>query len=95
LVDIDTVRYSVPYRHVRETVEVVVKEQEVEIWLRGTCIANHPRCREPHTLVRNPAHFEGLFRRMAKPAPAPAGPPADPLCRPLSIYAELVEGGIS
>ena len=72
-VDIDTIRYSVPYRHVRETVEAVVQEEEVEIWLRGTCIAKHARCREPHALVRNPAHFEGLFRRVAgTPASAPS-----------------------
>ena len=83
-----------PYRHVRETVEAVVKEEEVEIWLRGTCIAKHARCSEPHALVRNPAHFEGLFRRMADTqAPGPVSPAADPVCRPLSIYAEVVEGG--
>ena len=93
-VDIDTIRYSVPYRHVRETVEVVVKEEEVEIWLRGTCIAKHARCHEPHALVRNPAHFEGLFRRVAgAQVPVPSPPAANPVCRPLSIYAELVEGG--
>jgi transposase len=93
-VDIDTIRYSVPYRHVRETVEVVLKEAEVEIWLRGICIAKHSRGHEPHALVRNPAHFEGLFRRMAgaqTPTPSPLA--ANPVCRPLSIYAELVEGG--
>ena len=73
---------------------MVVKEEEVEIWLRGTCIAKHARCHEPHALVRNPAHFEGLFRRMAgTPVPAPSPPAANPVCRPLSIYAELVEGG--
>jgi transposase len=93
-VDIDTIRYSVPYRHVRETVEAVVKEEEVEIWLRGICIAKHTRCHEPHALVRNPAHFEGLFRRVAgSNAPALSTPADDPVCRPLSIYAELVEGG--
>jgi len=93
-VDIDTIRYSVPYRHVRETVEAVVKEEEVEIWLRGTCVAKHARCREPRTLVRNPAHFEGLFRPIADTqAPAPSSPAANPVRRPLSIYAELVEGG--
>ena len=93
-VDIDTVRYSVPYRYVRETVEVVVEEKQVEISLRGTCIARHPRCDEPYALVRIPAHFEGLFRRPASaPTPAPEAGPADPVARPLSIYAELVEGG--
>jgi transposase len=93
-VDIDTVRYSVPYRHVRQIVEVVVQQEQVEIGLRGTCMARHRRCHEPHTLVRIPAHFEGLFRREEKtPAPASSEVPADPVCRPLSIYAELVEGG--
>ena len=93
-VDIDTIRYSVPYRHVREIVAAVVKEEEVEIWLRGTCIARHSRGHEPHALVRNPAHFEGLFRRVAgAQAPAPSPPAANPVCRPLSIYTELVEGG--
>ena len=92
-VDIDTIRYSVPYRHIRETVEAVVKEEEVEIWLRGICIAKHPRCREPHSLVRNPAHFDGLFRRMANTqVSASPAPSTSPVCRPLSIYAELVEG---
>jgi transposase len=93
-VDIDTIRYSVPYRHVRETVEVVVKEEEVEVWLRGSCIAKHSRSREPHALVRNPAHFEGLFRRgVDAQASAPSPPSTDPVHRPLSIYAELVDGG--
>ena len=93
-VDIDTIRYSVPYRHVRKTVEVVVKEENVEIWLCGICIAKHARCHEPHASVRNPAHFEGLFRRGASTqASATALPDANPVCRPLSIYAELVEGG--
>jgi transposase len=91
-VDVDTVRYSVPYRHVRETVEVVVGGDHVEIHLRGACIARHARSYEPHALVRIPAHFEGLFRRGA-PTPAPVEGPADEVARPLSIYAELVEGG--
>ena len=97
-VDVDTVRYSVPHRYVRETVEVVVGAQEVEIWLRGTCLARHHRCEEPRAWVRNPAHFEGLYRGSGTPATAPpATPPApaaapSPLARPLSVYAELVEG---
>lgn len=91
-VDVDTIRYSVPYRHVRETVEAVVKAEAVEIWLRGICIATHRRCHEPHTLVRVAAHFEGLYRPEAQ-APAASQDSASPVIRPLSIYAELVEGG--
>jgi transposase len=95
-VDIDTVRYSVPHRHVRETVEVVVGQERVEIWLRGRCIAAHVRCYEPFAWVRDPAHFEGLFRSEATP-PEPRPSSAQAWCsfpaRPLSHYAELVEGG--
>jgi transposase len=97
-VDVDTVRYSVPHRYVRETVEVVVGAQQVEIWLRGTCLARHRRCEEPRAWVRDPAHFEGLYRgpeSAAVPPPAVTGAAAtmpSPLARPLSVYAELVEG---
>lgn len=95
-VDVDTIRYSVPYRHVRETVEVVVQETEVEIWLRGARIATHRRCHEPHALVRIAAHFEGLYRPEAAVPAWVSTPPqnsSDPVIRPLSVYAELVEGG--
>jgi transposase len=93
-VDIDTIRYSAPHWHVRETVEVLVKQEQVEIYLRGRCIAQHVRSFEPHDWVRNPAHFEGLFRSetMAVPSPGSEGLPS-PVARPLSVYAELVEGG--
>ena len=92
-VDIDTIRYSAPYQHVRETVDVVVNQEQVEIWLRGTCIAQHVRCYEPHTWVRNPAHFEGLFRREAEiQPPTSCEDSASPVFRPLSIYTEVVEG---
>jgi transposase len=93
-VDIDTIRYSAPHWHVRESVDVVVKEGQVEIWLRGRCVAQHVRSFEPHSWVRNPAHFEGLFRSDAKaPISATSEGPRCSLARPLSVYAELVEGG--
>src|SRR5262249_10505646 len=93
-VDIDTVRYSAPRRHGRETVEGVLEGGRVELSLRGAGIARPPRWAAPSALVRPPAHSEGLFRREAPaPAPPPAVGPADPGARPLSIYAELVEGG--
>jgi transposase len=92
-VDIDTIRYSVPHRHVRESVEVVIKDEHVEIWLRGQRIARHARRHEPHAWVRDPAHFEGLFRsETATATPAVSRELACPMVRPLAIYAELVEG---
>jgi len=92
-VDIDTIRYSVPHRHVRETVEVVVGLDQVEVWLRGSSIARHKRCFEPHALVRDPAHFQGLYRSESALAEAPVTAPPGPLTRPLSAYAAIVEGG--
>ena len=71
----------------------MINPEQVEIWLRGTCIAQHVRCFEPHTWVRNPAHFEGLFRREAEiPPPTSDEEPVSPVIRPLSIYTEVVEG---
>jgi hypothetical protein len=95
-VDIDTIRYSVPHRHVRQSVEVLIKDEQVEIWLRGQQIARHTRRYEPHAWVRDPAHFEGLFRsEAATSSPPAAGELPSPMTRPLSAYAQLVEGGQS
>jgi transposase len=93
-VDVDTIRYSVPHRHVREHVEVVVGTDRVEVWLRGARIAGHARSFEPGAWVRDPAHFEGLYRPETTPPTArisPSGP--DPAARPLSVYTAIVEGG--
>ncbi len=69
-------------------------KRSIRLSLTHTCIANHSRGHEPHALIRNPAHFEGLFRRMAGAQdPTLCLPAANHVCRPLSIYAELVEGG--
>jgi transposase len=95
-VDIDTIRYSVPHRHVRETVEVVVGLDQVEVWLRGVCVARHARCFEPRSWVRDPSHFQGIYRREPTPSPAATLPETTPpgsVVRPLSVYAEVVEGG--
>jgi hypothetical protein len=93
-VDIDTIRYSVPNRHVRETVEVVVGLEQVEVWLRGSRIAGHARCFEPRSWIRDPAHLQGIYRpEPSAAAPPKTAPPPDPLARPLAQYADLVEGG--
>jgi len=89
-VDIDTIRYSVPHRHVRETVEVVVGLEQVEVWLRGACVARHRRSLEPGSWVKDGSHFQGLYRPEQA---ATVVPPPSPETRPLSVYAEVVEGG--
>lgn len=66
-VDVDTVRYSVPHRLVRDTVEVLVLEDHVIAFHGGHEVAHHKRSREPHSVVQDPRHFAGLLR----PADAP------------------------
>jgi transposase len=90
-VDIDTIRYSVPHRLVRDHVEVVVEEQVVRIFHGTTVVATHVRSREPFDRIVDPAHFAGLWR----PAPAP-GAPAGALAalgRDLADYAAVLTGG--
>ncbi len=74
----------------------MVGEEKVEIWLRGNCVAQHVRSFEPYAWVRDPRHFEGLFRREAESqAPTRSEVISNPVSRPLSIYSEVVEGGCS
>jgi transposase len=92
LVDVDTVRYSVPHRLVRETVEVALGEREVRIYRGTELVARHARSFEPHARVIDKAHYEGLWR--TKPAPVAATPPPSPLeamGRRLSDYAAVLE----
>jgi transposase len=91
-VDVDTVRYSVPYQLVRDHVDVVVEEQIVRIVHGATVIATHVRSREPFARVIDPTHFTGLWR----PAVTPGERNAESLIvlgRDLADYAAVVDGG--
>ncbi len=92
LVDVDTVRYSVPHRLVRESVEVQVGEAEVRIFHAGKLVATHVRGKEPHGRVVDPAHWEGLWRARAV-EPAEDGSKLAALGRSLEDYAAVVEQG--
>ena len=89
LIDIDTVRYSVPHRLVRDHVEVVVDELVVRIFHGATLVATHTRSREPFARVIDAAHYAGLWRVPA----ADERIPVSPLGRDLGEYAALVAGG--
>jgi hypothetical protein len=92
LVDIDTIRYSVPHRLVRDYVEVAVDAQGVRIFHGTTLVAQHRRATEPHTCVIDPAHYAGLWRPADAPAPS-TGAPLALLGRDLAAYAAVVHGG--
>ncbi|MFN2571858.1 MAG: IS21 family transposase [Gemmatimonadales bacterium] len=89
-VDVDTVRYSVPHRLVRDHVDVVVDEHTVRI-LHGTMtVATHARSREPFARVIDATHFAGLWRPTAVPVAAPGALAA--LGRDLGDYDAIIIG---
>lgn len=91
-VDVETVRYSVPYQLVRDHVEIAVDEHTVRIFHGATVVATHVRSREPYTRVLDPAHVAGLWRVATRDG-ARAAPSAAMLGRDLTEYAAVVAGG--
>ena len=91
LVDLDTVRYSVPHRLVRDHVDVVVEAEQVQVFHGPTLVATHRRSHEPFSRVIDPAHYAGLWRRPTTPPVAPA-PSLAALGRHLDDYAAVVVG---
>lgn len=89
LVDVDSVRYSVPHALVGERVEVEVREVEVGVYFGAGRVALHARSFEPGAMVRDPSHFEGLWRAQA-PEPAPPDGSLAALGRSLADYAAVV-----
>jgi transposase len=92
-VDVDTVRYSVPHRLVRDHVEVVVDAQAVTIFHGSCLVARHARSTEPFARVVDPTHYEGLWRRTTVDADPPPASSLALLGRDLADYAAIVTGG--
>src|SRR5437870_5457270 len=93
MVDVDTVRYSVPHQLVRAHVEVHVGDHAVSIYYGPHLIATHARRWEPHTHVIEATHFHGLWRqppRELEEPTTPAGSPLAALGRSLHDYAVAV-----
>lgn len=90
-IDLDTNSYSVPWRLVGETVQVVVIGGRVIVRHAGAVVADHAQCagRRQWTVERE--HLAGLVGTSAvRPAPSLMPPPA--LLRPLAEY-EAAAGG--
>jgi hypothetical protein len=92
LVDVDTVRYSVPHRLVRDHVDIAIDEQTVRIFHGTTLVATHARSFEPFARVIDPAHYTGLWRLPA-PEQDVGAPSLALLGRDLAEYAAIVAGG--
>ena len=89
-VDVETVRYSVPHRLVRRTIEVLLGDDEVVMFDGIDVVARHRRVREPFTRVVEPGHFAGLMK--PHDATAPVAPLLAALGRTLDDYAAVVAG---
>lgn len=93
-VDIDTNSYSVPWRLIGESVQVVVLAGRVIIRHAGQVVADHAVCGGRRQRIVDRGHFvgvagaEGLVR-----AVAPVEPPPSALLRPLAEYEAVVGGG--
>ncbi|MBT2245621.1 hypothetical protein JQK15_19050 [Sphingobium sp. BHU LFT2] len=92
-IDLDTNSYSVPWRLVGETVQVVVLAGRVIVRHAGEVIADHPMCEGRRQRVMDRAHLAGLVGTgLVRAAASPTIPPPA-LLRPLSEYEEVVGGG--
>jgi transposase len=89
-VDVDTIRYSVPHRLVRDHVEVLVEDHDVRIFHGTELVATHARSSEPFARVVDVAHYAGLWRSAFDDA---ATPGLARLGRDLADYAAVVDGG--
>jgi transposase len=88
-VDIDTIRYSVPYRLVRDHVDVVVADHDVRVFHGDRCVAVHRRSSEPYARVVDAKHLDGLWRRAQQPESVVNE--LRPLGRSLDDYAAVLE----
>lgn len=99
LVNVDTIRYSVPYQLVGRSVDVLVGDWEVRIFDGTQLIATHRRSIEPHSTVQDPLHVAGLWRLRggeaieAADAEDSSKEALEGLGRSLADYAAIVEGG--
>jgi len=89
-VEIDANSYSVPWRLVGESVQVVVSDGRVRVLHAGREVAAHAETTGRHQRVIDPAHFQGVAGA-ARPAILAAPTPAA-LLRPLAEYERLLGG---
>jgi hypothetical protein len=98
-IELDTNRYSVPWRLIGESVSVMVAEREVRVFYAGQEVARHAQSALRRAIVIERSHLTGIvgsagvgMTRLASTAPAMPVVAAE-LQRPLEQYEELVGGG--
>lgn len=98
-VELDTNRYSVPWKLIGESVTVSVADQQVRIHYAGQQVACHAECLLWRTTVIERSHLAGIVgshlvgRSWLPPADAlPSAPLAAELLRPLQEYEQVLGG---
>jgi transposase len=92
-IDLDTNSYSVPWRLVGETVQVVVLAGRVIVRHAGEVVADHPICKGRRQRVVDRAHLAGLVGTGGPRSESSEPPPPAALLRPLAEYEAVVGGG--
>ncbi|ARM15037.1 MULTISPECIES: IS21 family transposase [Rhizobium] len=92
-IDLDTNSYSVPWRFIGESVQVVVLAGRVIIRHAGQVVADHPLCQGRRQRIVDRDHFVGFAgsEGLVRTAPVELAPAA--LLRPLAEYEAVVGGG--
>lgn len=85
-------RYSVPWKYVRQTVDVQEQRDVIKIYYRGQLIAQHKKALGTHQMVLDKEHYRGLLKKPESLYAAKAQPTPDVQIRSLSVY-EAVAGG--
>jgi hypothetical protein len=92
-VEVDGNGFSVPWRFIGESVQVVIADGRVSIRHAGNEIAVHAETTGRRQRIIEAAHFHGIAGT-ARPI-APPVEPAPALLRPLAEYERLTGGGWS
>jgi Mu transposase-like protein len=92
-IDLDTNSYSVPWRLIGETVQVVVCAGRVVVRHAGAVVADHALCQGRRERIVDRQHLIGVTGA-AGPIRTPLPPKGTPdLLRPLAEYEAVVGGG--
>jgi transposase len=97
-IEVDGNSYSVPWRLIGESVQVVVAEGRVRVHHGDVEVAVHAETTGRRQRTLDPAHFHGvagLARPVCAAEPAAVAPPEPTLLRPLAEYEQVVGGGWS
>ena len=97
-IEVDGNSYSVPWRLIGESVQVVVSGGQVRISHTGREVAVHAQTTGRRQRIADPTHFHGVVgvaRPVSVIVPAVTAPAQPALLRPLAEYEQLAGGGWS